>query len=118
MMSPAPAYGGGAPYGVDPYSGANTPQGFYTYGMNGPQPYRYGLQERLNISYLPAAGTSPNHKDFEIFEADFEKSYVMPTMGNWVFTASPQVNYRAWEGPNGSAGPANRVQSRSRGSPA
>jgi hypothetical protein len=106
MMSPAPAYGG-APYGTTPYGATNTPQGFYTYGMNGPQPYRYGLQERVNISYLPASGTTPNRGDFDIFEADFEKSYVMPAMGNWVFTASPQVNYRAWAGPNGNAGPAN-----------
>lgn len=103
--SPQPGYT--APYGATPYSGANTPQGFYTYGMNGPQPYRYGLQERVNISYLPGAGTSPDRGDFEIFEVDFEKSYVMPAWGNWVFTASPQVNYRAWAGPNGAAGPAN-----------
>lgn len=108
---PAP-YGttpyGTAPYGTAPYSGTNVPQGFYTYGMNGPQPYRYGLQERLNVSFLPSSGTSPDKKDVEMFEADFEKSLVTPLWGNWVFTMSPQVNYRAWEGPKGNiAGPSN-----------
>jgi hypothetical protein len=103
-MTPAPY--GTAPYGANPYGGANTPQGFYTYGMNGPQPYRYGLQERLNVSYLPGAGTSPNRGDFDIFEVDFEKALVNPIWGNWVFTLSPQINYRAWGGPNGAVAPA------------
>jgi len=109
-MTADPWLGGGTPapaYGATPYGGTNTPQSFYTYGMNGPQPYRYGMQERVNISYLPGSGTSPSRGDFEIFEVDFEKSMVTPLWGNWVFTASPQVNYRAWAGPNGNAGPAN-----------
>mgnify|MGYP006908237061 FL=1 len=103
-LAPAPY---GAPYGATPNSGANTPQGFYTYGMNGPQPYRYGLQERLNVSWLPGEGTSsPNRGHFEILEVDFEKSLVNPLWGNWVFTLTPQFNYRSWEGPNGAVAPA------------
>ncbi|MBL8851592.1 MAG: hypothetical protein JNG89_18055, partial [Planctomycetaceae bacterium] len=94
------------PYGAAPSNGMNTPQGFYTYGMNGPQPYRYGLQERVNISYLPDSGTSPDNGDFSIFGVDVEKDLVVPVFGNWVFTSSPQINYRAWDGPNGAAGPS------------
>lgn len=94
------------PYGPSPYGGMNVPQGFYTYGMNGPQPYRYGLQERVNLAWLPASGTTPNLGDFEIFELDLEKSLVSPLWYNWVFTATPQFNYRSWEGPRGLAGVA------------
>ena len=74
--------------------------------MNGPQPYRYGLQERFNVAFLPGSGTSPNRGSFEIFEVDFEKPFVNPLWSNWVFTVSPQFNYRAWEGPNGAVAPA------------
>lgn len=100
------------PYAPAPYYGQqpapmNVPQGFYTYGMNGPQPYRYGLQERVNIGWLPDSGTSPNRGDFSIFEFDFEKSWVTPVWNNWVFTASPQFNARLWDGPSGTIGPAN-----------
>lgn len=95
-------------YGAAPGTPYNVPQGYYTYGMNGPQPYRYGLHEKINFGWLPESGTSsPNRGDFEIVEFDFEKSWVQPLWGNWVFTTSPQFNMRLWEGPNGTIGPAN-----------
>ncbi|MFO1096416.1 MAG: DUF6268 family outer membrane beta-barrel protein [Planctomycetaceae bacterium] len=103
-VTPAPY--GAVPYGAAPYAGANVPQGFYGYGMNGPQPYRYGLHERVNVSYLPPVGAT-NNSHLEMFEVDVEKSYVTPLMGNWVFTTSPQINYRSWSGPRGLPGPSN-----------
>jgi hypothetical protein len=91
------------PYGAP----AGVPQGFYTFGLNGPRPYRFGFTERLNVGFLPDADTSsPDRGEFGIFEFDFEKDCVQPAFYNWVFTASPQFNYRAWDGPEGLPGPA------------
>ena len=92
--------GGYAPYG----SPAGIPQGFYTFGLNGPRPYRYGCTERVNVGWLPDSGTSsPNVGDFGIFEVDVEKEYVTPFNYNWVFSFAPQFNFRVWDGPTGAA---------------
>ncbi|REJ86832.1 MAG: hypothetical protein DWQ34_26490 [Planctomycetota bacterium] len=112
-----------APIGSDPWLGnqavppgayapyaapAGIPQGFYTFGLNGPRPYRYGCAERVNVGWLPSVGTSgPDVGNFGIFEVDVEKEYVTPVNYNWVFTVGPQFNFRAWDGPtNGAVGPS------------
>jgi hypothetical protein len=90
-VSPAP-YAAPAPYGAAP--------GLYTFGLNGPRPYKFGWTDRVNIGYLPREGTSnPNVGNFEIFEVDMEKEWIVPLTQTWVLGVAPQFNYRAWEGP-------------------
>jgi len=118
FAAPTSPYYGPAPITSDPWLGgtagtplpygapAGGPQGFYTFGLNGPRPYRFGFTERANIGFLPEAGTSsPNRGGFEIFEIDLEKEWVTPVFYNWVFAAAPQFDYRAWDGPRGQPAP-------------
>lgn len=78
------------------------PQGVYTFGLNGPRPYQFGLTDRVNIGFLPQTSTSnPNVGSLEVFELDFEKEYVTPFNYNWIFAIAPQFNMRSYEGPRG-----------------
>lgn len=92
-----------APYGYDPFG--RPPAAGYTFGLNGPQPFRYGWQARYDFGYMPSAGTSsPNVGDLSIFAADFEKELVTPIGGGFAFSLAPQFNFRSWDGPLGVAG--------------
>lgn len=92
-----PWLGGGVPPYAAPVGGVHE---FYTFGLNGPRPYRMGVTDRVNVGFLPSEGTSgPNVGSFSIFEVDVEKEWVTPVHANWLFAVAPQFNYRAWEGP-------------------
>lgn len=105
-MTGDPFAGGGgtvAPYGYNPF--AQPAQPSYTFGLNGPQPFRYGWQAYYDLSWMPSQGTSsPNVGDLSIFEADFAKELVTPIGRGYTFTIAPQFNYRSWDGPLGVAG--------------
>lgn len=107
-----PGYGNAAPYtsdpflggGMDPYGGAGSPYpgtapGAYTFGLNGPQPYKYGWTERLDAAWIAEAGTNAAGGDVGVFELNYEKDWVTPIFGNWIFMASPQYNLRQFDGP-------------------
>ncbi|WP_437188432.1 hypothetical protein SH668x_001878 [Planctomicrobium sp. SH668] len=86
--------------GVQPYAVQGPPGGYYMRGINGPQPQRYGWQDKLDFTFLPSAGTSdPNVGSFESFGIDLEMLYTVPTWNNWTFGIGPQVSYRSWQGP-------------------
>jgi hypothetical protein len=94
--------GGGMPYAAPSPMG---PMGGYTYGVNGPMPYRFGWTARYDFGYLPSVGTSsPNVGSMSIFAADFEKEYVKQLPSSWVFSIAPQYNLRLWDGPRGTPG--------------
>lgn len=93
----------------DPWASGSAPgyavpapgQGFYTQGINGPQPVRFGWQSRYDFTFIPTQGTSnPNVGDIGIFGIDIEKIYTKPTGYNWLWSIGPQFNYRAWNGPD------------------
>lgn len=92
-----------APYGYDPFAPPAT-QG-YTFGLNGPQPFRYGWESRFDFGYMPATGTSsPDVGDMGIFEFDLEKELATPLGAGYTFSVAPQFGLRAWEGPLGVGG--------------
>jgi hypothetical protein len=94
--------GGGMPYAA-PTQGA--PYGMYTYGINGPQPYRYGWTARYDFTYMPSESTSnPNVGKLGIFGFDVEKEYVSPLPSSWVFSIAPQYSMRLFDGPRGTPG--------------
>lgn len=104
-MTPDPWLGGTPGMGgmASPY-GAGAPGaaggGFYTYGLNGPQPYRYGWTARHDIGFISESGTNAGG-DLGVFEYNWEKELVMPVLGNWVFSIAPQYNLRLYNGPFG-----------------
>jgi hypothetical protein len=65
-------------------------------GVNGPQPYRFGVMPRLDIGYIPESDIDDVDAGVEMFELDAELRNVMPFAQNWVFTSAPQFGYRAW----------------------
>lgn len=110
----SPAYP--APITSDPWLGdaavpyaapaPGMPNGLYSFGLNGPQPYRYGWSSRWDFGFLPSEGTSsPSVGSLGIFEMDVEKEWVAPMAWNWIFSVAPQFSLRTWDGPRGTAGP-------------
>lgn len=78
----------------------------YGYGVFGPQPQRYGWQTRMDMTWIPGANTnSPDIGDFEVFGVDLVSEYTAPTGPGWVWSMSPQFNYRSLSGPSATADP-------------
>lgn len=112
---PVPSYGqpmqgypGGVPMTNDPWLSGNPyspvypaqPMGpTYTFGVNGPAPVQYGMTERIDFTYMPSSGTSPNVGDLEIFAFDFEKTFSHQIGGNWTLGLVPHLGIRSWDGP-------------------
>lgn len=106
-----PGYG---PQGYDPsmqpspyggYTQGLPPQGMTTYGANGAQPYRFGWQNRLDVSWLPSqsvSGPVPGASgEVGIFGVDYELGYGTPFLPGWVLNWTNQFSYRNWDGPGG-----------------
>ncbi len=102
---------GGAPMMGNPYD-PYTPGGGipFSYGLNGPQPYKYGWTERFNTGFIAQAGTqavgatsggaaSTPGGDLSLYFLDYEKEYVTPLGLGWVFSFAPQYNLRVIDGP-------------------
>lgn len=84
---------GAPPAAFDPFS----PQGVY--GINGPQPYRFGWKEQIDWAITPKASTSPNVGDIGWNELNYIKEWNGQGMNGGVWTFSPQLNFRWLEGP-------------------
>ncbi len=115
----APLVGGGtavqpfgAPYSPspitqDPWLGGGGGGGApvaptYGYGVFGPQPQRMGWETRVDVGWIPGADTSsPAVGELEVFEVDVESEYTTSSGPGWIFSTSPQFNYRGLQGPQG-----------------
>lgn len=95
-----PQYGtppGSGPYGNPPiYNRFDGPMAVT--GINGPQPYRYGWQSRLDAGYLPGEDISRGSGEFSIFELDTEFRNTMPVSASSAFSYAPQLGLRTWDG--------------------
>lgn len=112
---PATTYvppGGGLPppggvYGADPFLGGgvvdpNAGYGggqFPGYGLVGPQPYQFGWSSRYDVGWLPMQQTDPNVGDLEMLEANAAWRHTSPWGNGWIFSWTPEVNFRSLEGP-------------------
>ena len=107
------------PYGFDPSSGAGTfnpyaPQFGGTwnpngprneaFGIHGPQPYRFGWREEMNVLINSSGDTSPDIGGFKYNEFNALKEYTNRGPGGWIYTLAPELNYRWLEGPEGPPG--------------
>jgi hypothetical protein len=84
-----------------PYSGM--PQG-YSFGVNGPQPYKFGWTSRYDLALMPKAETDGplNFGQMGIFEFNSEWEYTTtldPVWPGWIFSHTPQFGLRTWDGP-------------------
>jgi hypothetical protein len=83
-------------------------QGTYAYGANPAQPYRFGWQNRIDVSWLPGGGVSGPvggaTGDHDIFGIDYELAYGSPITPGWVLNWTNQFSYRNWDGPSGGIG--------------
>lgn len=101
-IQPGP-YAPYAPYGAG-QPGMQQPA-LSTYGANGAQPYRYGWQNAIDVSFLPGSGlTAPAGGatgDMEIFGVDYDLAYSTPFVPGWILNWTNQFAYRNWNGPTG-----------------
>ncbi len=87
-----------SPSGLNPYPG--TAPGVYTFGLNGPQPYKFGWTFRFDSAFIHDAGTNLGlGGDFGVDEFNVEDELTVPVWYNWVFSIAPQYNLRLYDGP-------------------
>jgi hypothetical protein len=83
---------------VNPYGSRS---GMYSYGANGPQPYRLGWSSRYDLGILPQESTQRGLGNFGVLELDHEWEYTTPWNGR-IFSFTQEFDIRFWEGPEGS----------------
>ena len=102
-------------YRADPFNPyVNTPGGGLNaygvpkteaFGINGPQPYRYGWREKMDLAINSKVSTDdPDIGGFSISEFNATKGWSGLGPRGWTFTAIPELNYRWLEGPTGPPG--------------
>lgn len=86
-----------------PYQSNGPAPGAFAYGANPAQPYRYGWQNKIDVSWLPggAANGAGTSGDQDIFGVDYDLTYGSPIVPGWVFNWTNQFAYRNWGGPDG-----------------
>jgi hypothetical protein len=112
LMQPGAGDPAAAPYApYAPYGGyqQSVPaQGAFGYGANVPQPYRFGWQNRVDLSWMPGgdvkAAPGGATGDHEIFGVDYDLAYGSPFIPGWVLNWTNQFSYRNWNGPDGAIG--------------
>jgi hypothetical protein len=95
----APAFGG-------PVVGPAGAGGFQTFGANGGQPYRFGVEQRLDIFLIPAADVSGGGAagKYEELGVNYDLVVTKPFMPGWILKETGQFRSRTWDGPAGGAG--------------
>jgi len=95
----APAFGG-------PVVGPAGAGGFQTLGANGGQPYRFGVEQRLDIHLMPGADVSGGGAAGSIEELgiDYDLVKTRPFLPGWILKETGQFRSRSWDGP-GAIGP-------------
>ena len=89
-----------SPYGTPPMGSA-----FSVPGVNGPQPYRMGWHNDLDVEFIPFTGTEGNAQgNVNQFGIDYDLGYTGPFLPGWMMTWTNQFRYRGWDGPNSGVG--------------
>ncbi|MEX2286675.1 MAG: hypothetical protein WD648_06265, partial [Planctomycetaceae bacterium] len=93
--------------GVNPYGQSGAPglgSGYYSFGANGPQPYRMGWTSRYDVGFLPKEPTDNGLGQLGIFEFNAEWEYTTPSAYGKVLSITPQFGLRAYDGPTSAPG--------------
>ena len=105
-----------ATYSADPFLGGGPVNGLQGnpdpnigYGPVGPQPYRMGWTSFYEVGWIPSAGTTGGATgDFQVLEVDSAWRYTTGSwFPGWMFSWTPEFNYRSWQGPGSPDLPAN-----------
>ena len=80
--------------------------GFSTFGANGGRPYRFGLEQRLDVHLIPDAKVSGGGAagEYEELGVDYDLTLTRPFMPGWILEETAEFRSRTWDGP-GAAGP-------------
>lgn len=105
----------GAQNGIPGYG---TPFSPYSSQLNGPQPYRFGWTTRWDFTYLFDADATADDGtglgDLDVFEIDLAWEYVTQGQRGWIWTWTPSIGYRHFDGPQVGvvpAGPGPNIES-------
>jgi hypothetical protein len=99
-LSPAPL--GANPWSSDPTQfapGGSPTSGLVSWGINGPEPYHFGLASRYDFGFLPKEPTENGLGQLGIFELDAEWKYTTPSVYQNIFSFAQQFGLRAYDGP-------------------
>ncbi|MBI3866464.1 MAG: hypothetical protein HY290_31675 [Planctomycetia bacterium] len=79
-----------------------------SFGIVGPQPYRFGWTSRYDVAWLPDEGVNGGGASgkFGIFELNAALRYTTG-FSNLIFSWTPEFNYRSWSGPTNPGLPPN-----------
>lgn len=88
------------------------PQGGFSTGLNGPQPYRFGWSTRADFTYITSESVSRDdgigapgqYGDFGQMGVDVGLEYTTPSIPGWLFSFTQELGYRGWSGPTGGYG--------------
>jgi hypothetical protein len=100
------------PFTTDPFLGGavnpaapqtsgqpTVPQGLYSYGANGPQPYRFGWNNRIDFTWMPNSSYSnPDQGDFQYFGIDYGLTHTSQLPSGCVLNWTNQFAYRNLSG--------------------
>ena len=84
-----------------PHAAPARPAGPF-FNRSGPQPYKFGWQSHYDMGWLPGIRTTGplGLGHFAVFEVDTAWQYTTPLSNGWIFSATPNFGYRAWDGPD------------------
>lgn len=80
--------------------------GFSTFGANGGRPYRFGIEQKLDLMLIPSADVSGGGASgkYEEFGVDYEVALTRPFVPGWILRETGLFRSRTWDGPVGGAG--------------
>jgi len=88
--------------GYYPDPNAVPQQGPYSfYGLNGPQPIRYGWSSNFDVGLISNADVDGPYGKFGVFELDWQLRRTWQAFFDSAFSWSPEFNYRNWNVPSG-----------------
>lgn len=98
----------GNPFGPDPFLQPgqaipgqlfqSTPGAFSQFGANGPEPYRFGWQQRLDAHWITSedVNNTPLMGEFGVFGLNYRPVWTQQMPG-WIFTGTPKFGFRQWD---------------------
>ena len=91
-----------APLGAQQPYQPTVPQGLYSYGANGPAPYRFGWNNRIDFTFLPSSALSdPTQGEFQSFGIDYGLTHTSQLPSGCVLNWTNQFAYRSLDGGKG-----------------
>ncbi len=82
---------------TNPYGGP-----LWSFGANGPQPYKFGWTTRVDHTFMPSASATQGLGSIGIQTLDTEAEYTTPLGPAWIYSFTQEFDIRWWDGPTSS----------------